>query len=51
MVAKKDLECTQYDIKNAFTESHLQGKIYLKPPEGVVVKKGHGLRLCASYTV
>ena len=46
MVAKEDLECTQYDIKNAFTESHLQEKIYLT--ERVVVKKGHVLEALRS---
>ena len=42
-VAAKDLECLYFDIKNAFTESHLAEKIYLKPPKGIEVKKGHVL--------
>ena len=40
VVAAEDLECSQYDIKNAFTESHLKEEIYLQPPKGVPVKKG-----------
>jgi hypothetical protein len=39
-VAAEDLECSQYDIKNAFTESHLKEEIYLEPPKGITVKKG-----------
>jgi hypothetical protein len=48
MVAKRDLECSQFDIKNAFTESHLKEEIYLAPPEGVAVKKGHVLHALRS---
>ncbi len=48
MVAKEDLECYQFDIKNAFTESHLKEKIYLKPPQGVDVKKGYVLEALRS---
>lgn len=40
IVAKEDLECSQYDIKNAFTESELKEKIYLKVPDDIPVKKG-----------
>lgn len=40
-VAAEDLECSQYDIKNAFTESELKETIYLKVPEGIPVKKGY----------
>jgi hypothetical protein len=47
-VAKEDLECRQYDIKNAFTESHLKEQIFLQPPQGVTVKKGHVLRALRS---
>lgn len=39
-VAAEDLECYQFDIKNAFTESHLKEEIYLEPPQGVLVPKG-----------
>lgn len=39
-VAKEDLECYQFDIKNAFTESHLKEVIYLDPPKNLGVKKG-----------
>ncbi|KAI0993191.1 hypothetical protein K3495_g14993, partial [Podosphaera aphanis] len=48
MVARYDLECHHYDIKNAFTESILQEEIYLKPPEGVKVSKGKVLRALRS---
>jgi len=47
-VAAEDLECSHYDIKNAFTESHLKELILLKPPEGVHVKKGHVLKVLRS---
>jgi hypothetical protein len=47
-VAAEDLECFHYDIKNAFTESHLKEQILLKPPEGVHVKKGHVLKVLRS---
>jgi hypothetical protein len=40
-VAAEDLECSQFDIKNAFTESHLKETIYLEPPKGIPIKKGH----------
>lgn len=40
VVAAEDLECSQYDIKNAFTESHLKEEIYLEPPKGISIKKG-----------
>ena len=48
IVAKFDLECCQFDIKNAFTESHLKEDIYLAPPEGVEVKKGKVLKALRS---
>ena len=41
IVAAEDLECHQYDIKNAFTESKLKGEIFLKVPEGIPVKNGY----------
>ncbi|KAF7573927.1 hypothetical protein PtrM4_055500 [Pyrenophora tritici-repentis] len=47
-VAAEDLECFHYDIKNAFTESHLKELILLKPPEGVHVEKGHVLKVLRS---
>jgi hypothetical protein len=40
-VAAEDLQCSQFDIKNAFTESHLKETIYLQPPLGLDVKKGY----------
>jgi hypothetical protein len=50
IVAKEDLECSHFDIKNAFTESHLKEEIYLVPPQGVHVQKGHVLyALCSLY--
>ena len=48
IVAVEDLECHHYDIKNAFTESHLKEKIFLSPPPGVPVKKGFALRALRS---
>ena len=45
IVAAENLECRQYDIKNAFTESKLQEKIYLSKPEGVPVRPGYALRI------
>ena len=48
IVAAEDLECRQYDIKNAFTESELQEKIYLSKPDGVPVRSGHVLRILRS---
>jgi hypothetical protein len=47
-VAAEDLECFHYNIKNAFTKSHLKEQILLKPPEGVHVKKGHVLKVLQS---
>ena len=48
IVVREDLECLQYDIKNTFTESHLKDLIFLKPPPGLAVKKGHILRALKS---
>ncbi len=48
IVAAEDLECHHYDIKNAFTESKLQEKIYLSKPDGVPVRSGHALRILQS---
>jgi hypothetical protein len=47
-VAAEDLECAQFDIKNAFTESHLKEEIYLAPPKGIEVKKGCVLQVLRS---
>jgi hypothetical protein len=44
IVAAENLECRQFDIKNAFTEAELQETIYLAPPKGVAVRPGHVLR-------
>src|SRR5204863_3472244 len=43
IVAAKDLECHQYDIKNAFTELELQEKIYLSKPDGIPVHPRYAL--------
>jgi Reverse transcriptase (RNA-dependent DNA polymerase)/gag-polypeptide of LTR copia-type len=48
IVAAEDLECHQYDIKNAFTESILKERIYLSPPTGVPVRDGYALRVLRS---
>ena len=48
MVAERDLECSQFDIKNAFTESHLKEEIFLAPPEGVTVTTGKVLKALRS---
>jgi hypothetical protein len=48
MVAANDLECRQYDVKNAFTESSLQQRIFLSPPKGVDVTPGLVLRALRS---
>jgi hypothetical protein len=48
MVAANDLECRQYDVKNAFTESSLRERIYLSPPKGVHVTPGLQLRVLRS---
>ncbi len=40
MVACEDLECRQYDIKNAFTESKLDEELWMKLPQGVERTKG-----------
>jgi hypothetical protein len=47
-VAAEDLECSQYDIKNAFTESHLKEEIYLEPPKGISLRKGYVWRALRS---
>ena len=48
MVSERDLECSQFDIKNAFTESHLKEDIFLAPPEGVTVTTGKVLKALRS---
>jgi Reverse transcriptase (RNA-dependent DNA polymerase) len=48
MVARKNLECSHFDIKNAFTESHLKEKILMDPPPGLKVKKGMVLKVLRS---
>ncbi|KAI1001217.1 hypothetical protein K3495_g6981 [Podosphaera aphanis] len=47
-VAKRDLECSQFDVKNVFTESHLKEDIFLAPPRGVVVSQGKVLKVMRS---
>ncbi|KAI0991003.1 hypothetical protein K3495_g17184, partial [Podosphaera aphanis] len=48
IVASENLECWQFDIKNAFTESVMKEVVYLKPPKGVQVTKGKSLRVLRS---
>ena len=48
MVATNDWECHHLDIKNAFTESILEERIYMSPPQGVPVASGHALRVLRS---
>ncbi|KHJ32258.1 hypothetical protein EV44_g0261 [Erysiphe necator] len=48
IVAAEDLECWQFDIKNAFTESEMKEIVFLKPPKGVNVTKGKSLRVLRS---
>lgn len=48
IVALEDLHCHHFDIKNAFTESHLQESLYISAPKGVPVKRGMALRLLRS---
>ena len=38
-VASNDWECHHLDIKNAFTESILEERIYMALPQGVPVRK------------
>ena len=45
IAATKNLECWQFDIKNAFTKSALKEVVYLKPPKGAQVTKGKSLRV------
>jgi hypothetical protein len=49
IIAKEDLECSHFDIKNAFTESHLKEEINLVPPQGIQVQKGHVLHVVHSF--
>ena len=48
MVALEDLECDQVDVNNAFTESFLKEKIYMKPPPGVDLPPGQCLLILRS---
>ena len=47
-VASNNWECHHLDIKNAFTESILEERIYMSPPQGVPVSQGHALRVLRS---
>ena len=44
VVACENLECRQYDIKNAFTESNLDEELWMKIPQGIR-PKGNGTAL------
>ena len=48
ITAAMDLDCRQYDIKNAFTEASLKERIFLDAVKGVKTKKGHSLRVLKS---
>jgi hypothetical protein len=49
-IAAEDLECVYFNIKNAFTESYLEEKIYLTILKKVEVKKRCVLQmLCSLY--
>ena len=48
IVTLENLKCSQFDIKDAFTESRLKEKIYMSPPQGVEVKKGFALQVLRS---
>lgn len=44
MIAAENLECRQYDIKNAFTEVTLNERRYLSVPIGVPMNEGYSSR-------
>lgn len=48
IVAKENLECWHFDIKNAFTESELKENIFFEPPPGVSVQPGKVLKALRS---
>jgi hypothetical protein len=48
IVAAEDLEYRQYNIKNIFTESELQEKIYLSKPDSIPVCSGYVLQTLQS---
>ncbi|KAI0993721.1 hypothetical protein K3495_g14463 [Podosphaera aphanis] len=48
MAASENLECSQFDIKNAFTESTLKEEIYATAPLGVEVRPDNVLQLLRS---
>ena len=45
IVALEDLECHQVDVNNAFTESFLKEKIYMRAPPGVTLAPGEVLQI------
>jgi hypothetical protein len=45
IVARKNLECSHFDIKNVFTKSYLKEKILIDPLPGLKVKKGMVLKV------
>jgi hypothetical protein len=52
IVAKEDLECFHFDIKNAFIKLHLKEEIDLVLPQGIQVHNGHVLHaLCSLYAL
>ena len=48
IVAKLNLECSHFDIKNAFIESHLKEEIWFSTPDSVKVKKEYAFRALRS---
>jgi hypothetical protein len=48
LVAKLNLECSHFDIKNAFTESQISDQLFLSPPKGVKVQQGAVLKILKS---
>ncbi|KAI0994853.1 hypothetical protein K3495_g13329, partial [Podosphaera aphanis] len=49
MAASENLECSQFDIKNAFTESIMKEEIYATTSLGVEVRPGNVLQLLRSF--
>ncbi|TVY53199.1 Retrovirus-related Pol polyprotein from transposon TNT 1-94, partial [Lachnellula suecica] len=50
IVAALNLECCQYNIKNAFIKAALQERIYFFAPKEILVISGYSLRvLCSLY--
>ena len=48
IIAKRDLQCSQFNIKNAFTKSHLKENIFLALPKEVTITTGKVLKALRS---